>query len=126
MSMSNYLEAKLLEHVTGQATYQPPGSIWMGLFTDMPTDTGGPEVSSNGYARQEVHWKPVTNSRVINNQLIKFPAATAPWGTIRGFGLFDAAVGGHMLFHGVTSQPVEVNTGITFMVYAENLVIMLD
>jgi hypothetical protein len=79
----------------------PSGSVYMALFTAAPSDTGGgTEVSGGTYARQ-----PVTLSAAIttgglssksNSTTITYPVATAAWGTIVAYGIYDAATGGNL------------------------------
>ena len=38
---SDYLEDKVLDHVFGGSAYTAPGTLYVGLFTAAPSDTGG-------------------------------------------------------------------------------------
>ncbi len=99
-----------LTWVTGRG--QPPAlfQVYCGLFTTAPTNdagTGGVEVSGNAYARQSVPFgapnassggEPTTVPAFsTNSDFVLFPAASAAWGTIQAFGLFDSVSGGNML-----------------------------
>ena len=50
-------------------------------------------------------------SQTSNNNVITFAAPTANWGTIAGFGIFDAASGGNMLYFGSLTTSKTVNNG---------------
>lgn len=105
-SKSDFLENALLNHVLGGGDYARPANVFLGLFTVAPTDAGGgTEVSGGSYAR-----------RSVTNNSTNFPAAsggskslavqqdfvqaTADWGTVVAFGLFDAASSGNLLYWG--------------------------
>ena len=52
-AMSDFLELKILDHVTGRTAYTKPSAVYLGLSTGDFTDTGSgsSEISGNGYAR---------------------------------------------------------------------------
>jgi hypothetical protein len=114
---SNYLENELLDHVLGGGDYTRVATVYLGLFTDNPSDAGGgTEVSGGSYAR-----KAVTNNNT------NFPAAsgggkalavqtdfveaTGNWGTITAVGIFDASTAGNLLYWATLTAPVTINTG---------------
>lgn len=109
MSKSDYLEAQLLDHVLGDGTFTKPGTVHVALYTAAPTDAGGgTEVSGGGYARAAVtndvtNWPDASGGVKSNGQAITFPQATASWGTIVAWAIFDAATGGNMLIHGTVN-----------------------
>ena len=79
----------------------------MALFTTLQNDadSSGVEVSGGAYARAAVtnnstNWPASTDGSKSNGNSIDFPTATASWGTVLGFGIYDAASGGNLLFHG--------------------------
>jgi hypothetical protein len=118
-SKSNYLENKILDHVLGGVTYTPPATLYVALFTAAPGETGGgTEVSGGGYARVAVandttNWPAASNGQKSNGTVITFPAATANWGTVVAWGIFDAATGGNLLYYGDVSPNRTVNNGDT-------------
>jgi hypothetical protein len=103
-SKSNFLELELLDHVLGGSAYAAPGTLHVALFTAAPTDAGGgTEVTGGSYARVAVTNNltnfPSANPKV-NGTAITFPLATADWGTIVAFGIFDASTSGNLLYWG--------------------------
>ncbi len=52
--------------------------------------------------------------------------ATADWGTITHFGIFDASSGGNLLFHGALTESRTVNSGGQAKFLATELQIGLD
>lgn len=79
----------------------PSGSVYLALFTVAPDDAGagGTEVSGGGYARQPITSAAASGGSKSNNADILFPVASAAWGTIVAYGVFDAATGGVMRWH---------------------------
>lgn len=117
MSKSDYLENKVLDHVLGGGDYTRPATVYVALYTSAPTDSGGgTEVSGGSYARVAVtnnatNWPAASGGSKANGTTIVFPEATADWGTVVAFGLFDAAIGGNLLYWGELSQNQAVNSG---------------
>lgn len=105
MSFTDYLEAKVLDHVFGKTSaYTAPTNLYYALYTTLPDDTGsnGVEVSGGSYARVSVtnnatNFPNATAGNKANGNLITFAAPTANWGTVVGFGLCDASSGTNIL-----------------------------
>ena len=45
---TDYLEDKVLDHVFGGSAYTAPTTLYVGLFTAAPSDTGGGTECSGG------------------------------------------------------------------------------
>jgi hypothetical protein len=108
MSFSDYLENKVLDHVTGKASYTAP-TAFVGLSTADPLDDGSglAEPSGNGYARVETaagDWNSASGGSIDNADAITFPAASGSWGTVTHVALFDASSGGNLLMSGALSS----------------------
>lgn len=106
-SLSDYSENKLLDLVLGAVAYTRPATVYIDLFTVAPNDAGagGTVVpTSNGYPGRTA----------VTNNSTNFPAASGKsksngtdiligtptgggWGTVVGFGLYDASSGGNFL-----------------------------
>ncbi len=120
MSFSDYLEAKVLDHVFGKTAYTMP-TVYVGLSTADPLDTaaGLAEPTGGAYARvatSAATWNAATQgapSSINNAAAITFPAATASWGTVTHFALFDAATAGNMLASGALTTAKAVGSGDT-------------
>ena len=114
-AMSNYLETALFNEVLRATNYAAPAAVYVGLFTSDPTDAGsGTEVSGGAYARQSVTFGAPTDGAGSNSAAVTFPQATANWGTVSHFGIFDAAAAGNLLLHGQLTASKTVNTGDVF------------
>jgi hypothetical protein len=138
-SMSDTLENKLIDwFFRGQAiglngasaaAATGPTSLYVGLFTAAPSDTGGgTEVSGNAYARVTVasslaNWAGTqsagstsassgTGGVTSNNGAVTFPTPTpSGWGIVTHFGIFDASSSGNLLFHAALGTSKTINAG---------------
>ena len=104
---SDYTAQNVLAYITGKTAIPALPMASVGLFTVAPTSdagTGGTEVSGGSYARVATagaDWNAPTASvgtepSVVpaftsNANTVTFATATAPWGNVQAFGLFDAS-----------------------------------
>jgi len=129
-AMTDYLENKIIDWLLRGQTFTPPATTYVGLFTVAPTDsTAGTEVSVGSYARVAVtsslaNWAGTqaalstsassgTGGTTSNNAAITFPTATADWGTVVAFGLFDASTSGNLLIYANLTASRSVTNGST-------------
>lgn len=137
-AMSDFLENKIIDWllrgqaigITGAsaAAGTGPTSVFVGLFTANPSDTGGgTEVSGGSYARVAVAssltaWAGTqaaasttassgATGTTSNNNVITFPAPTAAWGVVTGIGIFDATTAGNLLFYAPLTVNKTINNG---------------
>lgn len=117
---SNYLARAIVNHVfcgpgslNPQSSFPQPDVLYVALFTVAPTSSGGGvEVISGGYYRSIGNFAPSSvEGTTSNNVSISFPAASANWGTLVAFGVFDAATAGNLLFFDSLLAPVFVGAG---------------
>lgn len=101
--MTDYSARKTLDHIVGKTSFTMP-TVWVGLFTAVPTDAGGgTEVTGGSYARVATvggNWNAAAGSApasTSNSATLTFPTATADWTTVVAFGLFDASTAGNLL-----------------------------
>jgi len=126
MSFSNYLETKVLDHVFGGTAYTAPATLYIGLYTAAPSDTGGgTEVSGTGYARQSSGFT-TSGATTSNTGAVEFPTAGSNWGTITHVGVFDASTAGNLLAYGALTTSKLVESGDVFRIPAGDLDITLD
>lgn len=114
---SNYLENAIMNNVLGQVTMPSIANTHVALFTAGPDDSGGgTEASGTNYSRVNLannttSWPTATAGTKANGVVITFPTAGGSWGTITHWGIFSAASGGNLLFHGSLGTAKAVNTG---------------
>ncbi len=122
--MSDYLENKILDQIFNATAYAFPGTLYIALYTAVPTDAGGgTEVAGGAYARVAVTAN-VTNfpaaggGTIDNNTAITFAVAAAPWGTVVAFGVFDALTGGNLLIWNllIGSKTIALGDQVSFSI----------
>jgi hypothetical protein len=102
---TNYTADGILDHITGEAAIFTKPTAYVALFTAVGTDagTGFTEVSGGSYARAATagtDWNAASGtgpSTISNANAISFPTATASWGTVIAWGLYDALTSGNLL-----------------------------
>ena len=157
--MTDFLENKLVDWffraqaigITGAtaAAGTGPATLYVGLFTAAPSDTGGgTEVSGNAYARVAITssmtasgWAGTqgagttvassgTGATTSNNGASNFPTPTpSGWGggsPVTHFGIFDASSGGNLLWWGALGASKVINVGDTVSIAAGQLQITVD
>lgn len=125
--LSNYLENALINAILRNTAYTSPTKVYLALHTADPGEAGtGTEVSGGSYARQEVTFGAPTDGSTSNTNEIKFPVATAGWGTVSHFSLRDAATAGNALFYGAFSASKLIETNDQFVVAVGNLTAQLQ
>jgi len=123
---SDYLENKVLDHFLGTASTTAPTNVYIALFTADPTDANsGTEVSTSGtaYARQTATFSAASSGSTSNSANIEFSQATANYGTVTHFGIYDASTAGNLLFHGALTSSKTIETGDVFKIATGNLTI---
>lgn len=133
-SFSDYLEDKLLNHVFGGTSYSPPATLYVGLFTAAPSDSGGgTEVTGGSYARVSLtnnttnfpNASGTSPTSKTNGTTITFPTASANWGIVVAVGIFDASSGGNLICWADLTASKTVNNGDTASFAASSLAITL-
>ena len=116
----------MLDRVHGSGT---PASVDVALYTAPPTDSGGgTEVSGGAYARVAVtndttNWPNAANGQKSNGTVIVWPSATASWGTISHFGIFDGTT---LMVWGAVGTPKLISSGEVAQFNPGTLIITCD
>jgi len=126
MSISSYLELKILDFVLRNTDYAHVATVYLSLHTESPGEGGGGEVSGGSYARQAITWSAAADGQIVNSALITFPTATAPWGTVTHMGIYDALAAGNLLWYGAVTVSKLITTGDTAKVQTGALVVTLE
>lgn len=118
-SKSDYLENAILDLILGGTALSAPATVYVALFTAAPSDSGGgTEVSGGSYVRKSVtnnstNWPAASGGSKSNGTAITFATATASWGTVVAFGIFDASSGGNLLYWADLTASKTVGSGDT-------------
>lgn len=112
---TNYLETEIIDHIFNKGAWTAPATMYAALHTADPTETGAVgELSGSGYARTAVAWGSSSGGSIQNNATVSFPQATAPWGTVTHFSLWDASSGGNALYYGTLAASKTIATDDIF------------
>jgi hypothetical protein len=136
-SISDYLEAKILNWLKNGTAFTPPATTYWALFTVAPTDAGGgTEVpSANNYSRVPVtkdttNWPTATGTNpttVSNGTNIVWPTASGGnWGTVVAVAAFDASSGGNLLEWSTLAVNKTITDGDTFSIPAGSYSLTAD
>lgn len=126
-AMTDYLEAKLLDHVFRNVAYTPPTTVYVALYTAAPTDAGGgTEVTGGSYARQSVAFSAAVSGpgTVSNSASITF--TNMPAVTITHAAVLDALTAGNMLMHGALTASRTTAAGDNLSIAVGDLVLTFD
>lgn len=117
MTASNYLELEVLDHVLGGGDYTRPATVYVGLHTADPGETGATgEVSGNNYSRVSVtnnstNWPAASSGSKANGATITFATPSGSWGTVTHFSIWDASTSGNCLFKGALTASQVIGSG---------------
>jgi len=97
--MSDYLENSVINHYLRATAQASPATVYVSLHTASVGDDGtGAEVTGGAYARQAIAFGAPSNGVAANSGVITYPTATAAWGTVTHFGIWDAVSGGNLIY----------------------------
>lgn len=129
LSLTNYLEGKLAEHVLRNMAYTPAANLYVALHTADPTEAGNvSEVTTaayTSYARKQVTFN-------ANSGGMCASAADLTWNidgsgvTISHISIYDALSAGNPLFYGPLNVAKTMANGEVFRIPAGNLSVGFD
>lgn len=118
MPFSTFMDNAILNEFFGGTDYTPPATLYIGLSTTTPskTGTGVTEPTGGAYKRVAIantvaNFPNASNGSKNNGTVITFPEATANWGTLTHFVIYDAVTGGNMLVYGALVNAKSIEPG---------------
>lgn len=118
MPKSAYLANAIINHVLRGQEYVRPDRLFVGLFTTSPDVDGGNgvEVQAQEYIRILVTMNPPQGRTSTNANKVTFPTSLTVWGQVVASGIFDAQIGGNLLYFGPfgTQKIVTANDRMEF------------
>jgi len=124
VSISDYLELKLLDAVFNSTSFVVTGDPWVSLHTADPGETGTSECTGGSYVRKQVPFNPAASGALDNAAAIVW--ASMPACTVAGAGIWDAETTGNFLWGGLVTPNKTLNAGDTFQINAGDLDVALD
>jgi len=123
MSISNYLENKILDKVLKNTDFTVT-TVYMSLHTADPGETGASECTGGSYARQAVAWDSASSGASANTDVESFTGMPAC--TVTHIALWDAPTSGNCLWSGALTASKTVNAGDTVQFAAGAVDITID
>lgn len=125
MSISDYLELKLLDAVFNATAFGLGGNPWISLHDGDPGENGANEISGGSYVRQQAAFDPAASGAVTNSAIIDFAGMPAKTITYVGVWDDDGTPAGNFLWGGALTAPKTTNAGDTFRIAAGDLDVSL-
>ncbi len=124
MSISNYLEEKILNKVFRNVDFTV-SSVKVSLHTADPGETGANEVTGGTYTQQTAAFDAAVNPAGTNQNTSVINFTLMPVCVVTHVGVWDSS--GNFLWGGALSSPRTVaNAGDTFQIPAGTLVVTLS
>jgi len=126
-AMTDYLENEILDHILGTGSWTMPTNTWLSLHTTTPSDSAaGTEVSTGGYARQNIDFTAASSGSAPNSNALTFTATGAGWGSVTHWGIWDAVTTGNRLIWGAFTTARTINDGESLTVAIGAIVVTAD
>lgn len=119
MSISNYAELKILDHVTGRAAFTMPANVYIKLhLADSGEDaTTSPAVEAT---RQLTSWSAAASGSIATSATLTWTNVSTTE-TYTHWSAWDASTAGNPLWTGALSSSAAVTAGDTFQITALTL-----
>ncbi len=122
MSISNYAELKLLEHVTGKTSFTIPTNVYLKLHTGDP----GEDCTNNAATeatRKITSWGTAASGAIATSATVEWTNVSTTE-TYTHWSMWDASTAGNPLWNGALSASAAVTSGDTFQI--TSLTLSLD
>jgi len=122
MSISNYAELKLLEHVTGYGSFTMPSNVYLKLHTGDPGEdcTDNPATETT---RKITAWAAAASGAIATSATVEWTNVSTTE-TYTHWSMWDASTSGNPLWSGALSASAAVTSGDTFQI--TSLTLSLD
>lgn len=122
MSISNYAELKILDHLTGRAAWTAPTTVYIKLHTGDAGEDGTTNAATNA-TRQSAAWSAAATGSIATSATISWTNVSTTE-TYSHWSAWDASTGGNCLWTGSLSSSAAVTAGDTFQI--TSLTLSLD
>lgn len=114
-ALSDYLEAQLIDHLFHASnTYTPVATVYLGLLSALPDDTGATEVTYTNYGtRPAITFGAAAGRAITQSGVVTFPLCGVTGDTATHYAIYDAATAGNMLAYGALSASKVIADGNT-------------
>jgi hypothetical protein len=122
MSISNYAENKILDHVTGEAAWTMPTTVYVKLHTGDPGEAATSNAATET-TRKAASWSAASSGSIATDATIEWTNVSTTE-TYTHWSLWDASTSGNALWTGALSASAAVTAGDTFQI--TSLTLSLD
>jgi hypothetical protein len=122
MSISNYAELKILDHVTGRAAFTIPTNVYLKLHTGDPGEAATSNAATEA-TRKVTSWSAASSGSIATSATVEWTNVSTTE-TYTHWSMWDAATDGNALWKGALSASAAVTAGDTFQI--TSLTLSLD
>lgn len=122
MSISNYAENKILDHVTGEAAWTMPTTVYVKLHTGDPGEAATSNAATET-TRKAASWSAAASGSIATDATLEWTNVSTTE-TYSHWSLWDASTAGNALWSGALSASAAVTAGDTFQI--TSLTLSLD
>ena len=114
MSISNYAENKILDHVTGEAAWTMPTTVYVKLYTGDPGEAATSNAATET-TRKAASWSAASSGSIATDATIEWTNVSTTE-TYTHWSLWDNSTSGNALWTGALSASAAVTAGDTFQI----------
>ena len=119
MSISNYAELKILDHITGKAAWTMPTTVYVKLHTADPGEAATSSAAGET-TRKSVSWSSAASGSIVSSATVEW-TSVASTEVYTHWSLWDDSTAGNALWIGALSASASVTAGDTFQITALTL-----
>lgn len=114
MSISNYAELKILDHLTGTTAWSAPAAVYVKLHTGDPGEACTNNAATEA-TRKAATFAAASSGSIASNATIEWTNVSTTE-TYSHWSLWDASTSGNALWYGALSASASVTAGDTFQI----------
>lgn len=122
MSISNYAELKILDHLTGRASWTAPSTVYIKLHTGDAGEDGTANAAANT-TRKLAAWSAASSGSIATSATLEWTNVSTTE-TYSHWSAWDNLTAGNCLWTGALSSSAAVTAGDTFQI--TSLTLSLD
>lgn len=122
MSISNYAELEILDHLTGTGAWTAPTNVYVKLHTGDPGEAGANNAATET-TRKEAAFSVAASGSISTSATLEWTNVAATE-TISHWSMWDASTSGNCLWYGALSASASVVAGDTLQI--TSLTLTLD
>lgn len=122
MSISNYAELKILDHLTGTASWTAPTTVYIKLHTGDAGEAGTTNAATET-TRKAATWSAASSGSIATSATLEWTNVAATE-TYSHWSAWDNSTAGNCLWTGALSSSAAVTAGDTFQI--TSLTLSLD